>query len=209
MLYDISKMKIHRKGPLTMAELKDSGQRITFNTGAEKETEGKGRHDLIPLGVLGAYYEMRGNSLIATTFFNLQKFVDTGNIAPLLAILNSFAEHHFGSDEKMFNELAKHYEDGAKKYFPRNWEKGIPLSILLGSTVRHIIKFGDEWLDEPHDRAIIWNICAMIHFKRNDSRKDSFYKLWDLPFNEIDDTESSNAININNTKREEDENENY
>ncbi|HUS51203.1 MAG TPA: dATP/dGTP diphosphohydrolase domain-containing protein, partial [Candidatus Paceibacterota bacterium] len=38
---------------------------------------------------------------------------------------------------RAIKRLAKHYENGAKKYGDRNWEKGQPLSRYLDSALRH------------------------------------------------------------------------
>ena len=59
-------------------------------------------------------------------------------------------------------DVSKHYEEGAKKYDERNWEKGIPVHSFLDSAARHYIKWlrGDQ--DERHDRAIGWNILGAM-----------------------------------------------
>ena len=36
--------------------------------------------------------------------------------------------------------LARHYENGAKKYGESNWQKGMPLSRYLDSLIRHAYK---------------------------------------------------------------------
>jgi hypothetical protein len=58
--------------------------------------------------------------------------------------------------------LAKHFENGAKKYGERNWEKGIPISSFIDSALRHIFKFMAGQEDEDHLCAAAWNlVCAM------------------------------------------------
>ena len=37
--------------------------------------------------------------------------------------------------------LAKHYENGSKKYGDRNWEKGIPAHSYVDSAFRHLVKY--------------------------------------------------------------------
>ena len=59
--------------------------------------------------------------------------------------------------------LAKHYEAGAKKYAPRNWEKGIPFSRYLDSAMRHLNKYLMGMNDEDHLAAAAWNIIAIMH----------------------------------------------
>lgn len=79
-----------------MPEIKDSGERTEFTTGAVRDMhEGKGRFDLLPMCVL-----MR---------------------------------------------LARHYENGCRKYGDRNWEKGIPCHSFADSAMRHLVKYMDGW----------------------------------------------------------------
>lgn len=58
--------------------------------------------------------------------------------------------------------LAKHYEEGAKKYEERNWEKGIPLSDMIDSGMRHLLKYMDGQTDEDHLCAAAWNIIGAM-----------------------------------------------
>lgn len=57
--------------------------------------------------------------------------------------------------------LAKHYENGSKKYGDRNWEKGIPCHSFADSAMRHLVKYMDGWKDEDHLIAAIWNLCGL------------------------------------------------
>ena len=58
--------------------------------------------------------------------------------------------------------LSKHFENGAIKYEERNWERGIPMSAMLDSGMRHLLKYMDGQTDEDHLVAATWNlICAM------------------------------------------------
>jgi len=50
--------------------------------------------------------------------------------------------------------LAKHYENGAKKYCDRNWEKGMPLSRYLDSAMRHLVKYLGGSREEDHLAAV-------------------------------------------------------
>ena len=59
--------------------------------------------------------------------------------------------------------LAIHFENGARKYSPRNWEKGQPLRRYLDSAIRHIYTFLDGEEDEDHLAAAAWNIFACMH----------------------------------------------
>ena len=57
--------------------------------------------------------------------------------------------------------LARHYENGCKKYGDRNWEKGIPCHSFADSALRHLFKYLDGWDDEDHLIAAIWNLCGL------------------------------------------------
>lgn len=54
-------------------------------------------------------------------------------------------------------EVAKHYEDGARKYSENNWRKGIDPKVYFDSAMRHFMKWCRQMTDEPHNRAFIWN----------------------------------------------------
>lgn len=62
----------------------------------------------------------------------------------------------------MLIRLAKHYENGAKKYGDRNWEKGQPLSRYYNSALRHLFYWFLGLTDEDHLAAAIWNITAIL-----------------------------------------------
>ena len=116
-------------------ELKDSGERRQFDSGAVRDiAEGKGRCDLLPLDVIGIITENSIPKLI-------EKYIRKGNITYLCAAIENFSNQHFGNIYTAMLEVAKHYEDGAKKYAERNWEQGIPLHCYIDSGVRHYLKF--------------------------------------------------------------------
>lgn len=71
--------------------------------------------------------------------------------------------------------LAKHYEAGARKYEDRNWEKGIPISVMIDSAMRHLLKYMDGQTDEDHLAAVAWNILGAMWME--EKRPD----LQDLP----------------------------
>lgn len=95
------------------ADLKDSGSRQSFQTGAVRDDgQGKGMPELFP-----------ADALI---------------------------------------ELSKHFEKGARKYDPRNWEQGIPYSKFIGPMIRHTLKHLAGEVDEPHLVAAVWNGLCLI-----------------------------------------------
>ena len=59
-------------------------------------------------------------------------------------------------------ELAKHCEDGARKYGERNIDKGAPLHSLLDSGARHLAKYIAGEKDEDHLRAACWNLMRAL-----------------------------------------------
>jgi len=150
----------------------DSGARRSFDTGAVRDiAEGKGRMDLVPLDVVS---ELIDDSVL----FNINCYIRTGSITNLYKAINIFAEKYFGNIYTAILDVSKQYEDGAKKYSERNWERGIPVHCFIDSGVRHYLKWlrGDK--DEPHDRAFIWNILGAIWTHENHP------ELIDLPFKE-------------------------
>lgn len=121
-----------------MSELKDSGLRENFQTGAIREpNNGRGRYDLISPIALKA--------------------------------------------------LAIHYENGARKYSDRNWEKGLPLSRHLNSALRHLQDYlaGDR--SEDHLSACVFNVFAITHQLELISQGKRPAELNDLPNQEVPD----------------------
>lgn len=59
--------------------------------------------------------------------------------------------------------LAIHYENGAKKYSSRNWEKGQNVWVYLDSAMRHLQQLIAGDTDEDHAAACAWNVFAYIH----------------------------------------------
>ena len=100
-----------------MMEIKDSGKRKSFKTGAVRDSgPGKGRYDLVPWEAV--------------------------------------------------EELAMHCEQGAMKYGERNCEKGIPVSSLIDSAIRHLSKYLQGMDDEPHLRAAFWNLAFALWMEK-------------------------------------------
>jgi len=115
------------------AEIKDSGERRTFDSGAQRDRGNtyKGRPDLMP-------------------------------IYPLL-------------------RAAVHFEKGAIKYQPRNWELGMPLSEYYNSAMRHAWKVLAGFDDEDHEAAWLWNVMCFIETKERIARGLLPADLDDMP----------------------------
>lgn len=146
------------------AGILDSGDRTKFDTGAVRDMRtGKGRFDLVPLEVMAQYYDSIGHLdrvLLHIERFQETKYVDAQH---LLLALKAFCIYAYNDcAPTMFLEVAKHFEEGAIKYEPNNWKKGIPPHIYIDSALRHYMKWLRKDTDEPHDRAFVWNIMCCI-----------------------------------------------
>ena len=157
--------------------IKDSGSRTEFATGAVRDIqEGKGRCDLMPLGVMAeCYYRSFPSDLGASIFYEIYLFTQDGDVAHLYDVLAKKEPFYTYSD--MFLEVAIHFEEGAKKYGENNWQKGIPVKWYIDSAVRHYLKFLRGDTDEPHDRAFCWNIMCAIWTCLNKPELNDYAKV--------------------------------
>ena len=80
---------------------------------------------------------------------------------------------------EVIRRLAIIYEQGAEKYAPRNWEKGLTLGSLVDHAMRHLFKLSAGEVDEDHAGHTMWNMAAIIWTKWK-------IDLGDLP-KELDD----------------------
>ena len=170
-----------------MAELKDSGARREFASGAVRDiAEGKGRCDLLPLDIVSSYYNYiydkfnaEKDLVTSRILIEINAFIRTGNVINIYEAIDIFRQNK--SDKTtcdLILEVSKHYEDGAKKYAERNWEKGINCHCYVDSGVRHLLKWNNDWDDEPHDRAFIWNMLGLLWTVKNKPECN------DLPYND-------------------------
>ncbi len=135
-----------------------------MDSGAVRDIqEGKGRCDLMPLGVVARLLDSDELRLIAD-------FKDSGDVGFLYQCLKSFKD----STEEMLLDVAKHFEEGAKKYGENNWQKGIPLHSYIDSAIRHYLKLSAYYDDENHHRAFVWNIMCAIWTVENKPELDDF-----------------------------------
>lgn len=138
--------------------IKDSGNRTEFETGAVRDIqEGKGRCDLLPLRHLAECMEYSD-----TVMHYLGAYQRTGQTCYIRFAVRDFIDKHYDGEEDAFLELSIHYEEGAKKYEPNNWKKGINTSCYLSSGVRHYLKCKRGDNDERHDRAFLWNMMGLL-----------------------------------------------
>lgn len=152
----------------------DSGNRRKFESGAVRDIcEGKGRCDLLPLGVLGHM-----DDPVLTQVDNFQSCGLMSYLYEALRMSYSEPLMIFPDKYTMLLEVSKHFEEGAKKYGDNNWRKGIPVHHYIDSAVRHYLKYRRGDKDEPHDRAFCWNLMCAIWTclnkpELNDYRKDA------------------------------------
>ena len=147
-----------------VSTIKDSGDRTQFETGAVRDMrEGKGRCDLMPLEVVAKLLDEDLNKpdLIVGS---MALFKNSGysKTVHLYNALLYFSQKYYENLSDMFLEVAKHFEEGAKKYGENNWQKGIPVHCYIDSAVRHYLKWRRGDKDEPHDRAVVWNLMCCI-----------------------------------------------
>jgi hypothetical protein len=80
--------------------------------------------------------------------------------------------------------LAEHYENGARKYADRNWERGLPLSRFADSAERHWNAFKDGDRTEDHLSAISWNIYGYMWTEREIKAGRLPMSLRDVPWSD-------------------------
>lgn len=139
--------------------IQDSGNRTEFESGAVRDCgEGKGRCDLLPLDIVASHLDDR----VITFLGNYQKTANPACLAWALGGFLANAKCPFRNAPDMYLEVSKHFEEGAKKYSERNWEKGIPEERYIDSAVRHYLKWLRGDTDERHDRAFVWNVICLM-----------------------------------------------
>lgn len=152
------KTKKAAKEEVSDSPIKDSGERQEFSTGAARDIQtGKGRCDLMPLDIVSEFMVIKPEKDYLSYIADFQ---ETENYESLIGAAASFADKYFADRETAVLEYAIQLENGAIKYGPRNWQKGIPLDRYIDSGIRHYMKHlrGDD--DERHDRAALWNMLC-------------------------------------------------
>lgn len=153
-------------------EILDSGARREFGTGAVRDiSDDKGRCDLLPLKFIGDRLESNALKFI-------EEYIRFGDVHSLWFSIDAIIEREGMDIYTAILEVSRQYQEGARKYSDRNWEKGIPVHCFIDSGIRHYIKFLRGDTDEPHFRATIWNLLGAIWMHENHP------ELIDLPFKE-------------------------
>jgi len=146
-------------------KIKDSGERRKFESGAVRDiSDGKGRFDLLPLDVLGTANQ--DNRL--TNISNYQKTNDPTYLYAAMSAIN------YRMDYTLIARIARHFENGAKKYDENNWKQGIPCKCYIDSAVRHYFKWVLGETDEDHESAYYWNIMCCIWTHENIPEMQSY-----------------------------------
>lgn len=168
----------------TERKILDSGERRQFDSGAVRDiAEGKGRCDLLPLDIVAEYnLLMEGDDNTDNVIYNdiinhINIAIREGELNYIYYAIHSFAGLNKWGPDDLFIEVSKHYEEGAKKYEERNWEKGIPAHCYVDSGIRHLLKWANHWDDEPHARAFVWNMLGLLWTIKHKP------ELNDLPYN--------------------------
>lgn len=139
----------------------DSGDRREFGTGAVRDmAEGKGRCDLLPLEQVATMIS-GDDDAVDEVIDNVYEYQQTGDVHYILMAIYDFCIACNWTIPKALLELSKRFEQGAIKYGERNWEKGLPEYCYIDSAIRHYLKWLDNQTDEPHDRAVLWNLICL------------------------------------------------
>ena len=72
--------------------------------------------------------------------------------------------------------VAIHYTNGAKKYAPNNWKRGIPTDRFIESTMRHFMQWRLGERDEDHLSAVVFNIFGIIYNEEKENMPEWFKK---------------------------------
>lgn len=142
---------------------------VLYETGATRNTsEEKGRCDLLPMCVL--------TDIFNDIFFDyVDLYQKTGDCTYIFKCLTYLSQDVLKIDfPEMFLEQSFHYKEGIEKYAPRNWELGFKTEYLIDSAVRHYLKLKKGMTDESHERALVWNLTAVIWMCKNRPELNSY-----------------------------------
>jgi len=133
-----------------MSEIKDSGGRTNFESGAVRDSsEGKAAMHWLPPFFWERY---------AGVGPLIKSFLQTGEVEYIERALDHMLEEHG------LKRLCDHLEAGASKYEAYNWAKGMPVSRTLDSLGHHLedLRKGEE--DEDHAAAAMCNLMFIVHY---------------------------------------------
>ena len=177
-------------------EVKDSGKRQNFDTGSVRDTdEGKGQPHLIAgealckaLNFHITSAELTDLKIIEENLLSYSKLVEDRekNIYYIYSSIELISKYISSTEDNthssVMKRLAKHYQNGAKKYSKNNWRKGQPISRYYDSSMRHLWALMDDKTEEDHAAALLWNLIAIIQTKIDVQKGLLSTELNDYPF---------------------------
>ena len=98
---------------------------------------------------------------------NIDEFKTTGKVNLIVEAGAIFSELFFEDMFECLGKTALHFKQGAEKYGFNNWQLGMPLLGYIDSLSRHFLKLLENWEDEPHQTAFMWNILAILWTIKN------------------------------------------
>jgi len=153
----------------------DSGNRTEFVTEDGKVavrdlSVGKGRTDLLPLDIIGDYYEHFNVGHRNKVIDQMYLFMQDRDVKHLYIIIEHFCLFNNWRVEDMLLELSVHFEEGAAKYKENQW-KGIPVWSFVNSALRHYFKHQRGDKDESHAKAFIWNLVCLAYTVKHEGEQ--------------------------------------
>ncbi len=137
-------------------EMKDSGERQGFDTGAVRDTsEGKPQYHLLPPFAWG---------FVHTEYGKYVKSALASSSCPR-DVYTLFEQLYvrLWKDVGM-PRLLEWLRQGAEKYSKFNWAKGIPITRCLDSLGRHFVSMMAGADDEDHGAAAFCNVTFICHY---------------------------------------------
>lgn len=132
---------------------KDSGERQLFSTGAQRDTQsGKPQFDRIPVWLL---------ALLQFPFSRTWLHIDR-TAPPITGLCPEDEVRRDLLPDEFLNRLGGLLHRGALKYDDNNWRKGIYLSRIFASALRHSFLWLVGDTSEDHATAAAWNWMAII-----------------------------------------------
>lgn len=143
---------------------------------------GKGRCDLLPLGVVFKFLtECNDTDVDAETrniLHCLYMFQKTQNTDYLYSILDYVSEYMYSNKYTMLLDLSIQFEKKAEKHGIDSWKKEIPKWSYLDSAIRHFLKWLRLDADEKHGREFIWNVFCLIYTIENKGDNDDINNFY-------------------------------